>query len=167
VRATSRASKIEGVAAMKMILAHPHKCTACHLCEGACSFLHEGAFQPTKSRIFVHDFVDEAVYLPATCFHCEDAPCLSNCPTYAITREPDGRVAINDDKCIGCKMCLVACPFSVMGFAEDKNVSHNCDLCGGDPQCVKICTYGALEYTEVEPIEWMIRMDVAEKPPAG
>ena len=39
-----------------MILAHPEKCVACHLCEGACSFQHEGAFQPAKSRIFVHDF---------------------------------------------------------------------------------------------------------------
>ena len=74
---------------MKMILAHPQKCVSCHLCEGACSFFHEGAFQPTKSRIFVHDFVDEAVYLPVTCFHCEDAPCLSNCPTYAITRDAE------------------------------------------------------------------------------
>jgi Fe-S-cluster-containing dehydrogenase component len=110
----------------------------------------------------VHDFVDEAVYLPVTCFHCSDAPCLTNCPTYAITRKPDGQVVINDDKCIGCKMCLVACPFSVMGFAEDKSVSHNCDLCGGDPQCVKICTYGALEYAEVQPIQWMDRMDEAE-----
>ena len=24
-----------------MILAHPQKCVACHLCEGACSFQHE------------------------------------------------------------------------------------------------------------------------------
>ena len=52
-----------------------------------------------------------------------------------------------------------------MGFHEEKNVSHNCDLCGGDPQCVKICTYDALEYTEVEPIEWMIRIDKAEETP--
>lgn len=62
-----------------MILAHPQKCVACHLCEGACSFQHEGAFQPARSRIFVHDFVDEAVYLPLACFHCSDAPCMSNC----------------------------------------------------------------------------------------
>ncbi len=74
-----------------MVLAHPQKCVACHLCEGACSFFHEGAFQPAKTRIFVHDFVDEAVYLPVTCFHCKDAPCLSNCPTYAITRKPAAR----------------------------------------------------------------------------
>jgi len=28
-----------------MILAHPQNCVACHLCEGACSFQHGGAFQ--------------------------------------------------------------------------------------------------------------------------
>lgn len=147
---------------MKMILAHPQKCSSCHLCEGACSAFHEGAFQPTKSRIFVHDFVDEQVYLPVTCFHCADAPCLTNCPTYAITRLPDGRVTIEDARCIGCKMCLIACPFSVMGFNEDRDVAHNCDLCGGDLQCVKICTYAALEYAELQPIPWMTRIDIAE-----
>jgi carbon-monoxide dehydrogenase iron sulfur subunit len=150
-----------------MILAHPQKCVACRLCEGACSFHHERTFQPAKSRIFVHDFVDEAAYVPVTCFHCADAPCLSNCPTYAIARDPEtGQVAINDDRCIGCKMCMVACPFSVIGFNEDKNVSHNCDFCGGDPQCVKICTYDALEFTEVESAEWMVRLDEAERPRA-
>ena len=148
-----------------MILAHPQKCVSRHLCEGACSFKHEGAFQPAKTRIWVHDFVDEAMYVPVTCFHCKDAPCLSNCPTYAISRDPvTGMVTVNDDKCIGCKMCLVACPFSVMGFHAEKDVAHNCDLCGGDPQCVKICVYDALEFAEVEPIQWMERLDRAEQP---
>ena len=148
-----------------MILAHPQKCVSCRLCEGACSFKHEGAFQPAKTRIWVHDFVDEAMYVPVTCFHCQDAPCLSNCPTYAITRDQaTGQVTVSDDKCIGCKMCLVACPFSVMGFSEERTVSHNCDLCAGDPQCVKICVYNALEYAEVEPIQWMERLDRAEQP---
>src|SRR3989304_5028435 len=151
-----------------MVLPHPQKCVACHLCEGACSFRHEGTFQPTKTRIFVTDLVDQAVYVPVTCFHCTDAPCLSNCPTYAITRDlSSGEVKINDDKCIGCKMCLVACPFSVMGFHTGKNVALNRDLCGGAPQCVKICTYDALEYADVEPIDWMVRLDQAERPAAA
>ncbi|MEE9285312.1 MAG: 4Fe-4S dicluster domain-containing protein [Dehalococcoidia bacterium] len=112
--------------------------------------------------------MDQAIYVPVACFHCRDAPCLSNCPTYAITREPTtGQVTVSDDRCIGCKMCLVACPFSVMGFHTEKNVSQNCDLCGGDPQCVNVCIYGALEYVEVEPIEWMTRLDQAERPAAA
>lgn len=153
---------------MKMILSHPQKCVACHLCEGACSFKHEGAFQPAKTRIWVHDFVEEAVYVPVTCFHCADAPCMTNCPTYAISRDPaTGQVTVSEEKCIGCKMCMVACPFSVMGFHLEKSVAQNCDLCGGDPQCVKICTYGALEYAEVEPLEWRVRLDQAEQPAAA
>jgi len=148
-----------------MILAYPQKCVACRLCEGACSFRHEGAFQPAESRIWVHDFVDEAVYVPVACFHCRDAPCLRYCPTYAISRDPlTGWVTINEDTCIGCGMCLVACPFGAMGFHAEKNIARNCDLCGGEPQCVRICTYGALEYAEVEPIDWMARLDQAERP---
>lgn len=153
---------------MKMILAYPQKCVACHLCEGACSFRHEGVFQPVNSRIWVHDFVGEAVYVPVACFHCADAPCMVNCPTYAISRDPaSGQVTVNEERCIGCKMCLLACPFSVMGFHSGKNVAQNCDLCKGDPQCVKVCTYGALEYAEVEPLTWMVRLDQAERPAAA
>jgi len=150
---------------MRMILSHPEKCVACHLCEGACSFRHENVFAPAKTRIWVFDFVEDQVYGAFTCFHCADAPCLANCPTYAIARDPQtGQVFVNDDKCIGCKMCLVACPFGVMGFHADKHVAQNCDLCGGDPQCVKACVYGALEFAEVEPLPWEERMAQLETP---
>ncbi len=139
---------------MKMILTHPEKCIACHLCEGACSFKHEGGFQPSQSRIWVHDFVEEAFYFPVTCFHCADAPCKTVCPTYAIERLADGQIKVIDDKCIGCKMCMMACPFGVMGFNMQRRVAQNCDLCGGDPQCVKVCTVGALEYGDTDNIPW-------------
>ncbi len=148
---------------MKLIVSHPEKCVACHLCEGACSLRHEGAFVPAKTRIWVLDLVDEQVYGAFTCFHCPDAPCLTNCPTYAISRDPEtGRVYVREEKCIGCKMCLVACPFGVMGYHLDKHVAQNCDLCEGDPQCVKICIYGALEYADKEPLPWATRMERAE-----
>ena len=150
---------------MKMIVSHPEKCVACHLCEGACSFRHENVFAPAKTRIWVTDFVEDQVYGAFTCFHCADAPCLANCPTYAIARDPQtGQVYVNDDKCIGCTMCLVACPFGVMGFHLEKHVAQNCDLCGGDPQCVKACVYGALEYAEVEALPWEERMAQLERP---
>jgi Fe-S-cluster-containing hydrogenase component 2 len=150
---------------MKMIVSHPEKCVACHLCEGACSFRHENVFAPAKTRIWVTDFVEDQVYGAFTCFHCADAPCLANCPTYAIARDPQtGQVYVNDDKCIGCKMCLVACPFGVMGFHLEKHVAQNCDLCGGDPQCVKACVYDALEYAEVEALPWEERMAQLERP---
>ena len=147
---------------MKMIVTKPEKCIACHLCEGACSFSHEQTFQPSLTRIWVHDFVEEAYYFPVTCFHCADAPCKQVCPTFAIVREPSGQVKVIDDKCIGCKMCLLACPFGVMGFHEQKGVAQNCDLCGGDPQCVKVCTVDALEFIDTDTVPWKKQFDFAK-----
>jgi len=135
---------------MKQIIVHQEKCTACRECEVACSFAHEGRFVPALSRIRVNDFYEEQFYLPMTCVHCADAPCATVCPTVAITRLGDGQVAVNEARCIGCKMCLLACPFGVMSFQPRKGAAQNCDLCGGEPRCVDFCVPGALEFAEVE-----------------
>lgn len=139
---------------MKQIVVYQEKCTACRECEMACSFSHEGMFNPSLSRIRVNDFYEEQFYLPMVCVHCADAPCAAVCPTVAIQRQTDGQVQVLAERCIGCKMCLLACPFGVMGFSPDKGVAHNCDLCVDEagnksPQCVSFCTPGALAYEEV------------------
>lgn len=138
---------------MKQIIVHQEKCTACRECEVACSFAHEGLFNPALSRIRVNDFYEEQFYLPMTCVHCADAPCAVVCPTATIRKEADGQIRVHEEGCIGCKMCLLACPFGVMGFQPQTGVAQNCDLCRdvpGGPQCVAFCAPHALEYAEVE-----------------
>jgi Fe-S-cluster-containing hydrogenase component 2 len=135
---------------MKQIVVYQERCTSCRECEMACSFEHGGVFNPSISRIRVQDLYEDQYYLPMMCVHCADAPCATVCPTVAITRESSGQVQVDDDRCIGCKMCLLACPFGVMGFSPQTGVAHNCDLCGGDPKCVEFCVPQALAYEEVE-----------------
>ncbi len=48
-----------------------------------------------------------------TCHHCEGAPCLEICPVNAITRE-NGSIQVNEQTCIGCKLCGIACPFGAI-----------------------------------------------------
>lgn len=96
---------------MKQTVVYQEKCTACRECEMACSFSHEGTFNPSLSRIRVNDFYEEQFYLPMVCVYCADAPCAAVCPTVAIQRQPDGQVQVLAERCIGCKMCLLACPF--------------------------------------------------------
>ena len=51
--------------------------------------------------------------VPLQCMHCEDAPCVSVCPTGASYIGEGGVVAVDESKCIGCRYCMAACPYQV------------------------------------------------------
>ena len=136
-----------GQTAQHLLEADPRKCTGCGLCRFVCSMVKEGRVHTPLSRIGLLRHVMGRVHLPVICRHCEDAPCSAVCPREAIDRdEAAGRVMIDYDRCISCKMCVAACPFGAMGFDNERRTVFKCDLCGGDPQCVRYCCPGALTY---------------------
>jgi len=53
------------------------------------------------------------VFTMRRCLHCLEPACASACPTTALTRQPDGPVTYDADKCIGCRYCEWACPWGV------------------------------------------------------
>jgi molybdopterin-containing oxidoreductase family iron-sulfur binding subunit len=54
--------------------------------------------------------------MPRPCFHCDDPPCTKVCPVYATYSTPEGIVAQNFTRCIGCRFCMAACPYGVKFF---------------------------------------------------
>jgi Fe-S-cluster-containing dehydrogenase component len=63
-------------------------------------------------------------FLPLPCMHCDNAPCVKVCPVGARYKRPDGLVATDWERCIGCRYCEVACPYGVNYFnwkAPEKN----------------------------------------------
>jgi len=45
--------------------------------------------------------IAQVVHFPKSCLHCEDAPCVTVCPTGAsYKRTEDGIVLVNEDDCI-------------------------------------------------------------------
>ena len=141
------------------IIVNIDKCLACKSCEIACAVAHseskvlQEAMQEMpkpQSRVSVQAAGEFAV--PLQCRHCEDAPCITVCPTGAIHRdETNGPVLIEQDKCIGCKFCLVVCPFGVIEVSSDGRAMVKCDLCiertkaGQEPACVEACPTKALK----------------------
>ncbi len=128
----------------RVIYADPDKCIGCKKCEMACISAHiHMSFKEAKKlgipvipRIKVVKI--DNIKFPIQCHHCEDAPCANACPFGAIQRV-DGVVRVNEQLCVGCKMCVMACPFGAievgvegeLSFTGRKNQgsAKKCDLC--------------------------------------
>ncbi|HPV06532.1 MAG TPA: 4Fe-4S binding protein [Aggregatilineales bacterium] len=60
-------------------------------------------------------------YLPLSCQHCMDAPCVEVCPTSAAFRRKDGIIMQDPSLCIGCRYCMAVCPYTgVRVFSSSK-----------------------------------------------
>ena len=135
----------------KSLLIDPAKCTSCLQCEMACSFEHEGVFNPAKSRIKVFEFEHGRLAIPYTCTQCAEAWCMQACPVEAITKNlATGAMEVDEGTCVGCKVCTIACPFGTINYNQSTGKVIKCDLCGGDPECAKACPTGAILYVDAD-----------------
>ena len=136
---------------LRALKLEPVRCTGCLQCEMACSYEHEGVFNPARSRIKVFTFHHEGRFAPYTCTQCADAWCLHACPVDAIVYTADtGAKDVMEARCVGCKMCTIACPFGTVNYNTASGKVIKCDLCGGDPACAKACPTEAITYVDAE-----------------
>ena len=127
----------------------PSLCTGCLQCEMACSYEHEGEFNPARSRIRVFEFEHGRTSVPYTCTQCVEAWCMKACPTAAISVNTElGAKLVSPEACVGCKACVSACPFGTIEFNPVSGKVDKCDLCGGDPKCVSACPTDAITYVD-------------------
>nr|WP_224333916.1 4Fe-4S dicluster domain-containing protein [Haloprofundus halobius] len=98
--------------------------------------------------------------VPMQCYHCENAPCVSVCPTDSLFKKDNGFVEVRDDLCVGCQYCLSACPFGAPQFPDaDEGAAKlfgtggtmdKCTMCeerqdvGKGPACAEECATDAL-----------------------
>jgi Fe-S-cluster-containing dehydrogenase component len=63
------------------------------------------------------------LHFPRSCLHCETPACVTVCPTGAsYKRAEDGIVLVDEDKCIGCKLCSWACPYGAREYSAVEGV---------------------------------------------
>ncbi|NOX17387.1 MAG: 4Fe-4S dicluster domain-containing protein [Chlorobi bacterium] len=152
-------------------------CIGCRKCEWACKGAHglpQGDFDSYEDRsvfkkmrrpddtalTIVNEYKpnnlgDPDFDVKIQCMHCEHPACVSACIVGALSKEENGAVIWDTDKCIGCRYCMVACPFQVPAFEYQKALDPKimkCDFCfdrqkeGKLPACVEICPVEALVF---------------------
>ncbi len=116
------------------------RCIGCQTCTAACK--QANATPPGVQWRRVLD-VESGVYpdvrrtfVPVSCMHCGDPPCLEVCPTRATYQREDGCVAIDYELCIGCAYCAVACPYQQRFKVERAAFAY-----GSEPTAAEAVTF--------------------------
>ena len=136
-----------------------NKCVGCHACVVACSIENKTELPIIWREVNTFNqfhYPELAVFhYSLACNHCNDAPCMYNCPALAYTKDLlSGAVVHNQNHCIGCKYCTWACPYDAPKFNKNKGIVEKCTFCinrtseGLSPACTNLCPTGALSYVE-------------------
>ena len=111
--------------------------------------------------------------MPVPCQNCQNSPCTKVCPVGATYYSEDNIVLIDQNRCIGCRICLASCPYErrffnwydppvteeekKIPYSPDYNIPHRrgvaekCVWCrhrtkmGMVPACVEACTRAGMK----------------------
>ncbi len=134
---------------------HSYELAATSSCGGHTSDGHTSADNSTPQPAMT-------VHMPRSCLHCEQPACVTVCPTGAsYKRAEDGIVLIDEDKCIGCKLCSWACAYGAREYSAVEGVMKKCTLCidriyntqlpesERQPACVQACPTKARHFGDL------------------
>ena len=157
-------------------------CVGCHACVVSCKEWNTGGYPAPLSdlnpygrgqtgawlnRVHSYEVEGEAgasrtVHFPKSCLHCEDAACVTVCPTGAsYKRAEDGIVLVDEERCIGCGLCAWACPYGARELDPTGGVMKKCTLCidriyneniparDRQPACVNACPVNARHFGDL------------------
>ena len=156
-------------------------CVGCHACVVSCKEWNTSGHPAPLSdsdpygqspsgtflnRVHSYELEGDAggrtMYFPKSCLHCENAACVSVCPTGAsYKRAEDGIVLVDEERCIGCGLCAWACPYGAREMDAIGGVMKKCTLCidriynsnippaERQPACVNACPAGARHFGDL------------------
>ena len=135
-----------------------HRCVGCQACVLACKAenqLPENGFRDWLVFETNGKFPSLRMEIRSErCHHCENAPCVTACPTGASHVSEGGTVLVERGKCTGCKACMAACPYDAR-FIHPDGYADKCTFClhrvqkGQNPACVDICPTKALTFGDM------------------
>jgi len=113
------------------------KCFGCNACAVAChDEYHDNDFPGYAASMAKHGqrWIDilqremgqvpmvEVAYLPVTCNHCDDAPCVKAAKDGAISKRAEGIVIIDPAKAKGQRQLVDACPYGAIYWNEEQQL---------------------------------------------
>jgi len=150
------------------------RCIGCHACTVACKEENRvplGAFRTWVKYVEKGTFPNTRRYFSVLrCNHCDDAPCVTICPTVALYRRPDGIVDLDGARCIGCKSCMQACPYDALYIDPGTGTAAKCHYCahrverGLEPACVIVCPERAIVAGDLDDSASEVARLVASEP---
>lgn len=129
------------------------KCIGCHACTISCvaeNKLPPGVvYRPVTTEEFGAFPNVKLRFTPRPCMQCDSPPCTDVCPVQATWKRADGIVAVDYDKCIGCRYCLTACPYGAR--TSDFGEYYTDDAALGTPENDGRATMGPMAPYEEQP----------------
>jgi Fe-S-cluster-containing dehydrogenase component len=151
------------------------ECTNCNLCTLATMDEYVGNDFPGYSAAMPrhgHSWINilqkergqvpmiDVAYVPTTCNHCDDAPCMKADKTGAIRKREDGIVLIDPEKAKGQKSLVDACPYGHIWWNEESQLpqkwtfdAHLIDQGWKQTRGHQVCPTGAMRVIQVEDAE--------------
>ena len=172
------------------------KCYGCGACAVICKQRHATPPKVMWCRVYEEEVGEypnaHREFTPATCMHCENAPCVKACPTGASYVSEDGLVLIDQSKCIGCRYCIIECPYEARFLDEGEDHSYfpgmettpyeaayegsftkgtvsKCVRCydrvqeGLDPACVSVCPAKVRIFGDLDDPESELNKEIAKR----
>ncbi len=138
-----------------------NKCVGCHACIVGCMVENgnqkQGTWRTVKSSNLHHRCELPLVNLSMSCNHCDDVPCMKNCPALAYSKNPEtGAILHDSEKCLGCRYCTWTCPYDAPVYNQESKLIEKCHFCdhriglNNYPACSLACPTGALGYKTEE-----------------
>lgn len=174
-------------------------CVGCHACATSCKEWNAAGIagpltdekpygkEPSGvwfNRVHSYEVAEDAasaqpamtLHFPRSCLHCDTPACVTVCPTGAsYKRAEDGIVLVDEDKCIGCKLCSWACPYGAREYSPVEGVMKKCTLCvdriyntnlpeqDRQPACVQACPTRARHFGDLGDPASTVSQLVAER----
>jgi len=135
------------------------RCFGCHGCEVSCKAENDVPLGNFIRQTFYKDVGQypkvARMFLPMSCQHCEDAPCIKACPCGALHKGAGGSVLVDYETCCGHGTCVNVCPYGAIYMDPVANQAVKCHNCFHrveqemEPACANTCPADAIYFGDL------------------